>query len=189
VTACPPHARLRALLTATVSAAEAETLDSHIKTCGDCLRTLDVLSDDTSLQHWRDGSHGTLVQTSTPPSLPFLDPPQRPGDLGTLGTNRIEAVVGKGGMGIVFRGWDEALNRPVAVKVLRPELDVPQARDRFVREARAAAGLHNDHVVAVYGVFSPPEGVPYFTMEYRRAKPRNWSPRPPRASRLPTPRG
>ncbi len=173
MTACPPHDRLRALLTATVSVAEAETLDSHIKTCGDCLRTLDVLSDDPSLQQWRDGSFQTLPATPRPTTLPFLGPPRRTGDLGSLGTNRIEAVIGKGGMGIVFRGWDEALNRPVAVKVLRPELDLPQARDRFVREARAAAGLHNDHVVAVYGVFNPPDSVPYFTMELLTAPPLN----------------
>ncbi|HEY2786977.1 MAG TPA: protein kinase [Fimbriiglobus sp.] len=180
MTACPPPDQLRALLSAAVTRAEADTIETHIQNCPECLRLLDVLSDDPKLQDWRDGkpntqdffpttAAGTTVAARGFP-LP-LDPPRRPGDLGSLGTNRIEAVVGRGGMGVVFRGWDEALNRPVAVKVLRPDLDLPQARERFVLEARAAAGLHNDHVVAVYGVFNPPAGVPYFTMELLTAPP------------------
>jgi tetratricopeptide (TPR) repeat protein len=153
------------LLSTAIPAVEVETLESHLKSCSSCRKLLDSISDDPGLREWRDGTPTGLSPITVPPDAPYLGPPRRPGDLGSLGSNRIEAVVGKGGMGVVYRGWDESLNRPVAVKVLRPDLDHSQARDRFVREARAAAGLHNDHVVAVYGVFSPEVGPPYFTME------------------------
>jgi serine/threonine protein kinase len=69
-------------------------------------------------------------------------------------------------MGIVFRAFDETLQRVVAVKVLRPEQDDPAARARLVREAQLAARFRHDHVVAVHAVVDPPEGLPYLVMEY-----------------------
>ena len=133
--------------------------DAHLRACDTCRLTLDTLSDDDELRLWRSAP-------APVPSVPyaFLGPSKRPGDLGTLGPNRVEAVLGKGGMGLVFRAFDESLARPVALKVLRPEHDVPETRDRFVREARAAAAVDHENVVAVYGVTNPPDGVPYFTM-------------------------
>ncbi len=96
----------------------------------------------------------------------ILGPPGRPGDLGTLDAYFIEAELGRGGMGIVFRAFDPALRRRVAVKVLRPDLAHPRARRRLVREARAAAQFRHDHLVVVYAVVDPPEGLPYLVMEY-----------------------
>jgi tetratricopeptide (TPR) repeat protein/tRNA A-37 threonylcarbamoyl transferase component Bud32 len=69
-------------------------------------------------------------------------------------------------MGIVFRAFDPALRRRVAVKVLRPDLAHPRARRRLVREARVAAQFRHDHLVAVYAVVDPAEGLPYLVMEY-----------------------
>lgn len=96
----------------------------------------------------------------------LLRPPGRPGDLGTLGTYLVEAEVGRGGMGIVLRAFDPSLGRRVALKVLRPDRAQPQSRRRLVREARAAALCRHDHLVAVYAVVDPPDGVPYLVMEY-----------------------
>lgn len=95
-----------------------------------------------------------------------LGPPERPGDLGTLGSYLVEAELGRGGMGIVLRAFDPALGRRVAIKVLRPDLANPRARKRLVREARAAAMFRHDHLIAVYAVVDPPEGLPYLVMEY-----------------------
>ena len=68
-----------------------------------------------------------------------LGPPARPGDLGTLGPYLVEGELGRGGMGIVLRAYDLALERRVALKVLRPDLAHPRARRRLVpRVARAA---------------------------------------------------
>jgi WD40 repeat protein len=98
--------------------------------------------------------------------LTFLAPPQQEGDLGTLGRYRVLAELGRGGMGIVLRAYDTQLRRTVALKVLRPERADEQARARFVREARAAAGVEHDNVVPVYTVENPGDGPPYLVMQH-----------------------
>src|SRR5439155_27136292 len=90
-----------------------------------------------------------------------LGPPEREGDLGTLGSFRVLAELGRGGMGIVYRAYDTALARTVALKVLRWERVDDQARSRFVREAQAAARLEHENVVAVYAVVNSPNATPY----------------------------
>jgi DNA-binding beta-propeller fold protein YncE len=64
---------------------------------------------------------------------------------------RVEALVGRGGMGVVFRALDLALDRPVALKILAPELaaDV-EFRERFLRESRLAASIDHPNVIPVY---------------------------------------
>ncbi|OYV84688.1 MAG: serine/threonine protein kinase, partial [Planctomycetia bacterium 21-64-5] len=76
-------------------------------------------------------------------------------------------VVGRGGMGVVLEAFDSRLHRNVAVKVLDPELagdDI--ARQRFCREARAAASITHENVVAVHQVEKSGEGgLPYMVMQ------------------------
>ena len=68
-----------------------------------------------------------------------------------FGRFRILRTLGQGGVGIVFLAWDPALRRQVALKVPQPEaLITPEARKRFLREARAAAGLDHPNIVPVY---------------------------------------
>jgi len=94
----------------------------------------------------------------------FLAPSQGPGELGRLGSFRILKVLGHGGMGVVFQAEDTHLKRAVAVKAMRPEVaKKTTARERFLREARAAAALVHDHIVAVYHV-GEEGGVPYLVM-------------------------
>src|SRR5262245_57368810 len=70
--------------------------------------------------------------------LDFLAPSQKPGALGRLGHYEVLKVVGRGGMGVVFRAFDTKLHRVVAIKALAPQLATSSAaRQRFVREARA----------------------------------------------------
>jgi serine/threonine protein kinase len=85
--------------------------------------------------------------------------------IGTLLNNRyrLEAELGRGGMGIVYRAHDTALEREVAIKVIRPDLE-PVAQTRFVLEARLLARLNHPHIVAVYDV-GQAEGSPYIVME------------------------
>jgi len=98
----------------------------------------------------------------------FLDPPRAPGELGWLARYRVRRLLGEGGMGLVFHAEDTELLRPVALKVIRPELaDKPQAAQRFMREARAMAALKHDHVVTIYEV-GQERGVPFLAMEYLR---------------------
>ena len=63
---------------------------------------------------------------------------------------RVEGSLGVGGMGEVFRATDTALQRPVAIKVLRPEAATQVAVERFLREGRVLARLTYPHIVPVY---------------------------------------
>src|SRR5262249_46361250 len=73
--------------------------------------------------------------------------------------------VGKGGMGVVLRARDTKLERVIAVKVLAAPLAASgSARQRFAREARAAACVRDDHVVAIHAVCDDAP-VPYLVME------------------------
>jgi serine/threonine protein kinase/WD40 repeat protein len=97
--------------------------------------------------------------------LSYLAPPAQPGNLGRLDHYEVLAVIGKGGFGTVFKARDEKLDRLVAIKVLTPALaGSGTARRRFIREAKAAAALRNDHVIAIHGV-SDTGPVPYLVME------------------------
>jgi YVTN family beta-propeller protein len=69
-----------------------------------------------------------------------------------LGDYRIEAVAGRGGMGVVYRAVQEPLGRRVALKVIAPALASDDAfRDRFVRESAMAGAIDHPNVVPVYG--------------------------------------
>jgi hypothetical protein len=93
-----------------------------------------------------------------------LTPPQDAGELGRLGAYRILKVLGAGGMGVVFQAEDSQLKRPVALKLMKPSLAASDsARQRFLREAQAAAALEHEHIVPIYQVGA--EGnVPFLAM-------------------------
>lgn len=99
-------------------------------------------------------------------SKQLLSPPSHPEMLGRLGRYEIERLIGAGGMGVVFKGFDSELNRPAAVKVLAPHLaGSGAARKRFAREARAAAAVVHEHVVAIHNVESDAEP-PFLVMQF-----------------------
>lgn len=76
------------------------------------------------------------------------------------------ARIGRGGVGEVFRGWQEALERPVAIKLLRPELTHHSAVvARFKQEARNTCRLHHPNVVTVHDVGETAEGIHFVVME------------------------
>src|SRR5262249_11295842 len=86
-----------------------------------------------------------------PVSLAFLAPAIEPGEIGRLAHYRILKVLGQGGMGVVLLAEDTVLQRPIALKVIRPEIGQSLAnRQRFLREARAMAQVKSDHVVTVH---------------------------------------
>ncbi len=96
----------------------------------------------------------------------FLHPPQQPDEIGRLGPYRVLRVLGQGGMGVVFQAEDPGLRRPVALKVMLPALAVSAtARERFFREARAAAAFQHPHVVTIYQV-GEDRGVPFLAMQF-----------------------
>jgi serine/threonine protein kinase len=113
----------------------------------------------------------TLPPVPHPVRLEFLAPPQGPGELGRLGSFRVLAVLGAGGMGLVLHAEDSVLRRPVALKVMRPEVAARQgARERFLREARAAAAISHDNVVPIHQV-GEEGGVPFLVMPLLQGEP------------------
>jgi len=98
--------------------------------------------------------------------LGVLDPPTSPGHLGRFGPYDVTGLLGRGGMGVVLMGFDPALHRPVAIKLLAPRLATSStARRRFLREARAAASVVHEHVVTIHAV-GEAGGLPFLVMQY-----------------------
>jgi hypothetical protein len=98
---------------------------------------------------WRDVARGA----SRPLTLDWLEPSEIPDHLGRLGGYEVVDWVGQGGMGVVFKGFDPALNRYVAIKVLAPQWSADSAaRRRFTREAQAAAAISHPHVITIHAV-------------------------------------
>jgi hypothetical protein len=100
----------------------------------------------------------------------FLAPAQSADELGRLGTYRVLRVIGSGGMGVVFLAEDTQLQRLVALKAMLPALAASaSARQRFLREARAAAAIQHDHIVTIYQV-GEDRGIPYLAMPYLKGE-------------------
>ncbi len=110
----------------------------------------------------RDDTAGGTVPDE---ALDFLAPAGRPDSLGRIGHYEVLQVLGKGAFGIVFRAYDDVLQRVVAVKVLAPQMAATSpARKRFLREARSSAQIRHENVVQVYEVGEQP--LPYLVMEF-----------------------
>jgi predicted Ser/Thr protein kinase len=82
------------------------------------------------------------------------------------GEYSLQRELGRGGMGVVYLARDVQLDRDVAIKVLPAHLArIPEARERFLREARMAAGLSHPHIVPIHRVHEA-EGFVFFVMSY-----------------------
>ena len=89
--------------------------------------------------------------------------------LPTIGTIvngcKIEAEIGSGGMGTVFKGFDETLGRQVAIKIMHRTANDKIGRARFLREASAIARLDHPSIVKIYS-YGEYHAQPFFIMEY-----------------------
>src|SRR5919205_1936051 len=84
----------------------------------------------------------------------------------TIAHYRIVEPIGAGGMGAVYKAYDEKLQRVVALKLLPPEyVSHEDRRRRFLQEARAASALNHPHILTVYE-FGEDGGRPYMATEY-----------------------
>jgi serine/threonine protein kinase len=141
--ACPDRETLTQLLSETLLIES--PINLHVESCARCQKRLDELSDSGLLAEYRPWIHNRT------PTLPMLEPPQQAGELGRLGELAIESELGRGGMGVVFRGRDLRLGRTVAVKFVRPGSS-SETEQRFAREARAVAALQHPNIVPIYQV-------------------------------------
>ncbi len=91
-------------------------------------------------------------------------PPDKPLPVRRLGPYELRRVLGKGGMGVVYEAYQPALDRTVALKVIRGDEAGHEELQRFIREARAAAKLQHPNIVPIYEV-GVHDGRHFFTME------------------------
>src|SRR5437899_7269501 len=101
----------------------------------------------------------TPIARTAPPDIPL------PVIVG--GRYRLEEMRGGGGMAKVYRATDQTLERPVAVKLINPELRLdPEFDARFQREARIASQLADPHIVVVHDFGIDPAHGPFMVMEF-----------------------
>ena len=95
-----------------------------------------------------------------------------PNKLEKIGRYQVLERVGKGGMGVLYRGFDPVLDREVAIKLMLTDFteDTEQMRPRFYREARAAAKLNHRNIVTIFE-FAEESNTPYIVMEFLRGTP------------------
>ena len=184
--ACVTPERLRELAENDVSPAEWQQLEDHVTVCANCRRIMEEAGDEAQWQQeMREALSGDRssddvefdsgiesgqsdLDSSLQSLLSLLGPTDDPRMLGRIGPYEITGILGRGGMGVVFKGFDAALNRYVAIKMLLPHLATSGAsRKRFAREAQAAAAVVNDHVMAIHSV-AEWLGMPYLVMPYAR---------------------
>ena len=92
------------------------------------------------------------------------EPPHQPTEIAGY---RIDRVLGRGGMSVVYLGWHPKLDQWAAIKVLSPELaGNPALRARFQREGETTARLAHPSVVATYGRDETAEGQMWIAMQY-----------------------
>ncbi len=167
---------------------ELATIERHLVECHACRQSLEQLAGDDSW--WNDASVLLHVSRDDPPSyrrdaslssitgpstdspaplefsLDFLERSDNPAMLGRLGDYEILELIGRGGMGVVLKGYQRQLNRYVAIKVMAPHYaHSSAARKRFVREAVAAAAVVHPHVAAIHGVDAEAK-LPYLVMPF-----------------------
>ncbi|RMG36990.1 MAG: serine/threonine protein kinase [Planctomycetota bacterium] len=192
-TGCPTESALRRLLQRALPQSRERQVAAHLERCATCRDRLERLAgsevvpppakmspeDRRKLDEViRDLKQGFAEPSEPPPEefdaqeetsgeeLGFLTPDPQGSSLGFLEHYRIDSILGRGGMGVVFGGVDLKLHRPVAIKMLSANLGVSDAfRKRFVREARAVASINHPNVVTVYAV-SEVNHLPYMVMEF-----------------------
>jgi tetratricopeptide (TPR) repeat protein len=148
---CPPDEQIAAHVAGGLDAAAAAALGVHLDTCPGCRAAV------VALVRAR-GTPAPADQASSSPSS---------GSAGTaLGRYRIERVLGAGAMGVVYAAHDPALERTVAIKVLRPELVGAGGAlaERMIREARLLARVSDPAVITIHDV-GELDGQVYLAME------------------------
>ena len=189
---CPSTDRLQLLLDETQLVSNRAVIYEHINQCSRCQNVLEELT----AAAWIEPAHDHAAATSTSAATSTValhelmermirkssdDSPQGPTEetlqfpgpadasapLGRLREYRILNRIAAGSQGILFRAFDESLQRHVAIKVLRPGF--PQSatqQSRFEREARLAAALNDERIVRVYQIGREPEFPPFIVMEF-----------------------
>ncbi len=169
---CPGEPTLQAFAAGRLDAAAARAVRLHLDGCPACrgrlreARAAVGSAEPTSEAAATPGSVGPTAPTvpageeRAPPDdtdpllgVTCLRPSSNPKALGRIGAYDVLSVLGRGGMGVVVKAFDTSLHRTVAIKLLSPHLAASRkAHRRFLREARAAAGINHPNVVTIHAV-------------------------------------
>lgn len=172
---CLDDAMLAKLARGDCSPNELLACEDHLSSCDHCRQLVDSRALDAvwteellpAFQVTRNDDDRTVrAEAFHQAVIRILGPTDDPHMLGRIGSYEVVALVGIGGMGAVFKAFDAALNRFVAIKIMLPHLAASgAARQRFEREGRAAAAVVSDFVLPIYAV-AEWQGVPYLVMQY-----------------------
>ncbi len=194
---CPSETALSHFVAGLGPDAESAELEAHLAVCSSCLARLQRVhaqdrltaavgaqrtgffsADEPAIKRLLDrltaeGPEAAEAPTAVPAvgDTPSSDGPHLSAPLPErIGPYRIVGVLGSGGMGVVYEAEDPALKRHVAIKAMKPAGSAAgAARERFLREARAAASVHHDHIVPIYHV-GEEGGTPYLVMPLLRGE-------------------
>jgi serine/threonine protein kinase len=183
---CLPESAFSSIADNRINDAELRIYERHLEFCERCREQLEAQSADAGLwQSVRDflsddqfdqqrfdcgGQPGRDASEDSEELLKFLGPTDDPHMLGRLGAYEVAGIIGAGGMGVVVKAFEPSLARFVALKVLAPRFwRDEQSRERFAREARAAASIVHENVIEIYGVHEV-NGIPFFAMPYLRGE-------------------
>jgi serine/threonine protein kinase len=177
---CDPQ-RVAAFIAGTLGNVECQQFELHLDECNRCRAELDRQSASpdewselqSSLSHGDDFNADASLNSMRYDLACYrkmLAPSDDPRMLGRIGTYEIVGLLGRGGMGIVFKAFEAPLNRYVAIKLLAPlYLGSGAAKQRFVREARSSASVMHENVVGIHAI-SEWQGVPYLVMTFVRGE-------------------
>jgi len=165
---------LESALAGDLSADDEALLNRHLDECEQCSAALEQMAGGAA---WCQEAAALLVKDALDEALPareewsdadftveHLEPAEEPGMLGRLGGYDVLEIIGRGGMGVVLKGYDHELKRCIAIKVLAPQFAQSSlARKRFTREAQAAASVVHPNVLAIHQVH-PNGRLPFLVM-------------------------
>lgn len=175
-THCDPESLSR-FLRGDLSDVEIRDFERHLSVCSVCRARLDEGT--ASAEEWH-ALRDTLYDNQDPEETSgwedltslkrLLGPSDDPQMMGRIGSYEIVGLLGRGGMGVVFKAFDPSLNRYVAVKMLAPMLTPGVVfKQRFLREAQSAAAVVHDNVVGIHAI-SEWQGNPYLVMTFVRGQ-------------------
>jgi serine/threonine-protein kinase len=159
---CPTAERLNLMVAQGLSLEEQATVEGHVDACSSCQAELEkLLTPETRVARLLSARQEAPTQI---PDASF-GPTHDPGPLPTLPGYTIEAEISRGGMGVVYRARQVALNRPVAIKmILSGRFAGPSEIGRFQAEAEAAAAIDHPNILPIYET-AEHRGHHYFSMK------------------------
>jgi serine/threonine protein kinase len=175
---CPDENVLTAFMGGRLPDPQRRAVERHLDGCASCAGAVAAVARAVD-------PHASTALANAPTTERLPGAPQRPGSepppTSRVGRYELLGELGRGGMGVVYAARDPALDRPVALKLLRSDFGAASGAARLVREARALARVSHPNVVAVYDV-GEEGGRVFVAMELVRGYTlREWQARAPRS--------